>query len=257
MASLSRCARRLSLSSAFGCAYVSIFKRTTVWAAVLVAGLLLGWLWLTPRAEPQPEYNGKPLSVWLEDFDHWAGYSNDLCVVAVRAMGTNVIPHLVRMSLTAPSNSRRWIWRLGATYPTLSHRLLGNRDIVPPAIYQQNRARTALAAMGPSAFPAIAPLVRALVSSDPITRANAIATLGYIGPRAEAALPQLLALHKDQAGLVRASLMLSLAEIGRQPDMCRPVLTNALGDTDAQVRRNASDALATFGRWEPGVRFQK
>src|SRR5262249_2118123 len=72
---------------------------------ILAAGLLtvivgaVAWVGLN-RGESQPVFQGRRLSDWLEDFDHWNGTdTNAPAVVAIRALGTNAIPTLVKMSL--------------------------------------------------------------------------------------------------------------------------------------------------------------
>ncbi len=64
---------------------------------VLVALPLLwgvAWLRLSP---PEPVYRGIPLRCWLEEFDYGAGTTNySAAQEAIRAMGTNTLPFLIR-----------------------------------------------------------------------------------------------------------------------------------------------------------------
>src|ERR1700722_17756557 len=79
-------------------------KRKYILAAgvfAMVAGVI-AWLTLRTRG---PEYAGKSLTAWLEDFscridDVWVpveGVGHDRAVLAIREMGTNAVPYLVKM----------------------------------------------------------------------------------------------------------------------------------------------------------------
>jgi hypothetical protein len=231
---------------------------TTRRRAMILAGLLvtaagfLAWS-LLPLPEAEPLFEGRPLGLWLKEFDGWSGYTNAPVVRALRGMGTNAVPALVKLSLTRPTPVRSWLWWTIESRPALKKRW-GKREITPAQMLW-GRADTALGILGPSARPAVPLLQEALADKDSFVRARAVSALGAIGSLAEDTLPVLLSLTNDPSSGVRGNLMLSLAKIGRSPDACNSALTNGLNDRDPQVRQNAAVALAHFGGFGPGGRL--
>jgi hypothetical protein len=224
-----------------------------VLASLLVTATgFLAWC-LLPLPEAEPLFEGRPLGLWLKEFDAWSGYTNAPVVRALRGMGTNAVPALLKLSLTRPTPVRSWLWWTIESHPALKKRW-GKREITPAQILW-GIADTALVTLGPSARSAVPRLQEALADKDAFVRARAVSALGHIGSLAEDTLPVLLSLTNDPSSGVRGSLMLSLAQIGRSPDTCHSALTNGLNDPDPQVRKNAAFALAHFGGFGPGGRW--
>jgi hypothetical protein len=195
--------------------------------------------------EVEPAYQGRSLSLWLEDLDRWNRDTNAVVFAAIRAMGSNAVPELVRISLT-PSGSPmgRLIAEKMRAYPKLKRLTPEDARIL------WARANMALGILGPDARAGLVPLLRQLQAEDPVMRARAMSALGHIGPVAEECLPTILTHTNDSEASMRGNVMLVLGMIGRQPEVCLPALTNGLGDPDPIVRANANIAISFFGGFD-------
>ncbi len=75
-------------------------RRGLIICAALAAGALCVWLALPQRAPPEPVYQGKPVSYWLETISaedartNGGVFSPQFCQ-AMRSMGSNAVPFLV------------------------------------------------------------------------------------------------------------------------------------------------------------------
>jgi hypothetical protein len=197
------------------------------------------WLVLT-RSEPNPSFEGRRLSDWLEDLDRWNGAdTNSAVVVAIRTIGTNGIPMLVRMSLLRDSAVKDMVSVEFEKHPKLL------RYRYTTAAQRWSRAGQALSIMGEPARAAIPYFLQALTNGDAVTRRIALNALGSIGPNAEDCIPLLLARQQDTEAF--GNLLGTLGHIGRRPDLCVPVLTKALENTNSYVRTSAAQALGQFG----------
>lgn len=210
--------------------------------ALAIAGL---WLWSALTSPPEPEYQGKPLSYWLEQLDGPNPVTMPHTVAALRAMGSNAIPSLVKTIATPPSRLRLRLANLAWRIAFLREHF-GGTFLTPYGI-RVGRAQRALSLMELVAKEAVPPLARALASPDEVLRAQAAATLGSMGSQAKDAQPNLFALQKDHSVSVRRNMLLALAEIGCRSNECYMVFTNALNDPDPYVSRLARDAPGGFG----------
>lgn len=161
--------------------------------------------------EREPKYNGKTLSQWLwivgtnsttdrqiiNDTTNLASITNELpqvldAVRAVRAIGTNALPYLIRWTLDSP----KWRRNLASAYYSKCPKFL-NSDAVGNWIYgeDQNKFAGALVGfqiMGPDEVYAIPEMVRLLKESDSdVTKMHVLACLGPCKSRARLALPVL------------------------------------------------------------------
>src|SRR5215831_14686309 len=148
-------------------------------AASLTVMLGAAWLVLS-RGESEPVFQGRRLSDWLEDFDHWNGTdTNAPAVVAIRALGTNAIPALVRMSLWRDSRIKDRVSVEFEKHPNLM------RYRYTIAARRWARAGQALSVMGEPARAAVPYYLQALTNRDAVTRRGALNALGSIGAPAE------------------------------------------------------------------------
>src|SRR5216684_1668272 len=90
-------------------------KRGTVLAVLFVA-LAGGLVWMLSRLT-EPAYQGKPLRLWLNEFNGFPPDTNEAVVLAFRAMGTNAIPALLRIIQSREPPFERLISKLDRTQP--------------------------------------------------------------------------------------------------------------------------------------------
>jgi peptidoglycan/xylan/chitin deacetylase (PgdA/CDA1 family) len=250
---------------------VKLRARIAVFLSVSV-GCALGVYVLFRSGEP--EFEGKRLSDWLRDLEthpdmasrDWKEASH-----AVRQIGSNAVPSLVRMIEVGDSK-----WKLQAvdwlqeavsvdlteTLANVHNRraLLGfhllGRDAASAAPKLQaliansdpQIAGQALAALseigGEEVLPA---LLNTLTNGKPAVRIQAAATLGALRSRAGAAVPALVEATRDDDPGFRANAARALGEISLQADTAVPRLTEMLSDTNSSVRISAAMSLGAFG----------
>lgn len=158
-------------------------RRLIVVAAV--AGAIVSSIVVIILSSREPTHGGKKLSVWLDELSalqfprEWDPQTEQ--VMAVRAIGTNAIPWLLREYRAADS---RWQWR--------GNQLLGKQSLIkyrfPDSHTRLRRATVGFQALGELAEPAIPALMK-LVEDKPGYVPSALAG---IGPPAIPALQQCL-----------------------------------------------------------------
>jgi HEAT repeat protein len=179
-----------------------------VWLAVAAAALG-GVVWLWPR---QPSYHEKSLSAWLADLDLENPHPSEEAQRAVRTIGTNSLPYLVKMlSCEEPFWER--------TVNVLErHQSLVHFQITPAGAIRY-RAVLGFGTIGSGARDGVPALVQLLNSNRSAqVRAAAASALGAIGPAAEAAIPALTRATQDPDAQVRRSALLALVNIQRSAD---------------------------------------
>ena len=165
-----------------------------VLASVLAAVVgVIGWQVLRER---EPVYEGKRLSVWLDQYgtNHWtAGRGGELdrqAETVIRQIGTNAIPTYLKIITTRESRlklkalalvPRRWLARF---------HVQSANDIRHLGAY-------GLIALGAEAKPAIPTLISLVNEKDPEVRYTAAFALRSLGPVARDALPALIACLQD------------------------------------------------------------
>src|SRR6266853_6636592 len=150
---------------------------------ILAAGLLLAIatfaFW---SAEPEPRYNGMKLSEWLARFKDppmvikWdeqnsrmiiremrltPGPSKEEAAEAIRQIGTNALPCLVRWVAYEKPAWKKWLLQISTNIPTVFRKALATKKRYPVMIYEEspetraNRAREAFYLLGRQALPAV------------------------------------------------------------------------------------------------------
>jgi len=190
-------------------------RRNAIGLSVLVgaAVLLLGVsFW---RREPR--YKGRSLSAWLEDLDLETSHSPDQAEQAVRAIGTNAFPSLVRMLCSEEPFWERAVVELEKRQAVLRLRFT-------PANAVRYRAVLGYGVLGVAARDNVPALIRALTSekNSPQVRASVAAALGCIGPAAHDALPALARAAEDTNPQVHRNAVLALINIQRSADRQEP-----------------------------------
>jgi hypothetical protein len=207
-------------------------------AAAAAVVLLMFW----PAAEPS--HQGKPLSHWLEQYRlarHHGVLGQAQSEEAVRAIGTNAFPVLIRMIQTHDSwlkqllmnwSSKQKLFQLGFTPANeLRYRAMIGYEILGPTAKSQVSELTAILTMAKSAE----------------VRASTASALGLIGEEAKSAAPALLITAKDQDQRVRNNSLWALRQVRADPELVLPTMIAALVDPNPTARENAAIALAQYG----------
>ena len=223
----------------------------------------------------EPVYQGKRLSVWLQDYgDGGSSVGAPVTDEAIRQMGTNAIPWLLKLLHSKDSNLKVALTRLLGKQSVIQFRFtfasahygracrafkaLGPtaKAAVPPLIELLDNqeagdfaavgdfAAWSLAAIGPES---VQPLIPALADGNPVVRARAADALGRIGPSAESAVGALVKCLKDSDSYTRTRAADALGEINRQPSFVVPAVVESLSDANAGVRFWAAESLGKFG----------
>ncbi len=148
-------------------------------ALLLLAMGLIGFSLVRPR---EPAYQGRPLSVWLDDLmkGHY-GVEHDQAEEAIRQIGTNSIPALLNLIASEESEFDKNFRKLSAQIPFLRYQ-------GKPVAEHREKAKRAFAALGPLAKPAI-PQLNILLNQESCSK-DVVAVLDGLGPAGEAAFAQ-------------------------------------------------------------------
>ncbi len=225
-------------------------KRGIILAAVLA--VLGGLLWLLFfSGPPEPVYQGKRLSAWLEGYAGQIGTVRDVTTEeadnAVRHIGTNAIPTLLRRLRARDSALTHLLHDLAMSQSFVRIRYF-------PAVNRHEQAVMAFKVLGAEARDAVPELTRIFeenISLD--SRFSTAEALGAISPDAKVALPALVKVAADTnaadevARLVRLCVIETLGQIQAEPELVVPALTKALNDPDSRFRKEAAAPLGRFG----------
>jgi HEAT repeat protein len=218
----------------------------------LASGLILGIAWIAFRSN-EPSYGGKTLGVWLEQLRAGNEINDPFTEVeidtpatrAVRAMGREALPVLVRMARTTDTAMRRTIVEFAHHNEWLS---------LHPQSFDEIQTRTAygFAVLGPAAKPALPELVGMLENRNAEVRLLAVFALGRIGPGARDAVPALQGLLDRAAREAPASRwnadekILACYALGQMGPAARPALPQLRAlksDASIIVREDAEGAI--------------
>ncbi len=219
-------------------------------ALVLAALGLLAWV-LFPRAEPEPVYQGKRLSEWLALYtpatNRYAYPPSQAADEAVRSIGTNGIPTLLRMLRVRDS-------ALTLKLLALAEKQHFVKIHYVQAVDRNIQARWGFNVLGAEARDAVPALMKICQENrSPPSRWYSVDALGALGQDAKVALPLLVTLASDtnapdpMTQNVRLHAIAALGHIHAEPQLVVPVLTKALSGQNRNVRLNAAFALGQFG----------
>jgi hypothetical protein len=218
-------------------------------AAVMVIIVLARVAWLTFPGPPNPIYQGKHLSVWLQYYSPVPYWMDQKLVreqapdQAVRHVGTNAIPLL--LSILQARDSVLTLKAIG-----LAEKLHFIRaDDRRPANWQYEGAIQAFRALGATASNAIPELIQIYRQNLSVDSQAAIAvSIGNIGPAAKDAIPFLLQVMATNTNYqVTACAVLALGSIHAEPERVVPPLTTFLHDPRKHAPLFAATALGQFG----------
>lgn len=209
---------------------------------VLFFGVVGAVAWLAVRArEPEPVYQGKSLSEWVTNYNgnfvRWEDMTE-----AVRQMGTNAIPTLLRKMRARDTRLKDQLIALARKQHVIkvSH--------TPASVLNEEGERgfLALGADGRDAVPALAELYQ-WNSSNPKLRCSLAKVLGGMGPAAKQAVPALIQGLGDTNNAACASAIIALGRIHSEPGLAVPALVKCLGRQDGYIPLRVAYTLAEFG----------
>ena len=155
-------------------------KRVQIVLALLLVTIFVVLAWQIFRFR-EPVYQGKRLSVWLEQYgtNHWsAGRSGELdkqAEIAIRQIGTNAIPLYLTMMIT-----REWPLKAKLMAHVPRQLLAGFHT---RSVYEYRILRAyGLIVLGEEAKPAVPTLITLLNDRDPDLRYPAVFALRSLGP---------------------------------------------------------------------------
>ena len=192
----------------------------------------------------EPVYEGKRLSEWLQGYITPGSYiavePDEQTDRAVRQIGTNAIPTLLRMLSTRDSVLRRLLGRMTLRQDIVKIHVL-------PAYFPTAEAATAFRVLGASASNAVPDLIRIYrLRAGPDSQRACVEALGWMGPASAAALPDVLDATTNSDYSVRPSAIATLARIHADPELVLPVLIQSLRDENVPVCSATQRALEEY-----------
>jgi HEAT repeat protein len=204
-------------------------KRQHLQSALVVVSFLAGLAWLVLRPQ-EPVCQGKPLTRWLlENLDRNVSeeqWKNSHSGTAIRALGTNALPTLIRLASTRDST---WTSIVGELARMKEFAFLH----LPWQQGKHGAAAWALKMLGPAAAPAVPALVRLLSDRDAEVRLTAARCLAGIGSVGQDAVPALLRVFVASNGTnwddiaLRSATANALGEMGPSARLAIPQLAAA------------------------------
>jgi hypothetical protein len=226
-------------------------RNTVVILFVAVPGLVI-WKATGPV---EPAYEGKLLSDWLEGHVRGSAANPPFnspgwqkADEALRQIGTNAIPTLLRMMRAVDSPAKLKVVRLAE-----KQRLFRMRYRY--AISRNQEAEYAFQVLGSNAVNAVPELIEIYEASlSESSHRCAVIALIDIGRAANAAIPALLKNFTHTNSDVRFHAVTAVAYIGGEPDEVLPALRSVLKDPNKRVCWNAIMGLRKHGtRARPAV----
>lgn len=224
-------------------------KRKRIFLVLLTVAAAGALFWWRFCESAEPSYQGKPLRDWLETYVQGGSYigvwANPETDEAIRRMGTNAIPALLKMISARDS---KWKSTLSWYSTESMRRRISRRFSWWSAGFATDEAAQAIVALGPSASNAVPQLIqtyRKNIGSD--SQASCLKALGSIGPAAALAIPDFLGATTNWYPRTRRAAVKALGNLHVDPGLAVPVLIACLQDSDTGTRRYSVEALAKFG----------
>lgn len=220
--------------------------RIFAFSAVIVVLAILAWKNLHNPHAPDPLYQDKHLSQWLEVSEMKTGHVTltDEAAKAVRAIGTKAVPYLLQESGAQDSFLTKPPLNLGERFPKLRFiRSANTRRLV---------AFRGILALRDTAVPGA---LAGLTNADSQIRLGSEIALTLIGKTSPAITHALLQRLKDDNEPVRAEALVSIAVLGRtESQTVVPAIMESLNDKDPRIQEGALYSLGLMGdRAKPAV----
>ena len=196
-----------------------------------------------------PHYQGKSLNQWLGLYysSITSGTPAPQAKQAIRQIGTNALPTLIRMIQAQDSFIKSKLMDVASKQHFLKLNLT-------PASTLRFQATMSYQILGAAAKAQVPELTIILtnddtdeVSQSAEVRQCAATALGFIGEEAKPAAAALLVTAKDEDNQARNSSLWALSRIHADPALVLPGLIEGLNDSFHIARENAAWALAQYG----------
>jgi HEAT repeat protein len=239
-----------------------------LWVLISLFLCLTGIAWYFVRKEAEPTYRERPLSYWLEANSYMPGVAREEAQGALRSIGTNAIPFLLKYMTARPGpwNSRLQALkrRVGlpvedkirnrAGYSAYAFEALGEQaqgairdlDVMLHSAPKMDLyfPASALAAIGRPALPTF---ISALTNQNPSVQIAVIQAFDSLGTNKGLAAPALLQTLRDPDLGVRQATASLLGLSGISADLVVPALISTLSDSNRYVRSMAGYSLINLG----------
>jgi hypothetical protein len=220
--------------------------------ALVIVGVFI--LALLGGNSSEPVYQGKTLSLWLDDYFHSRWTSHDPVArknaeEAVRQIGTNAIPTLLKM-MRAQNPSPRVLKLLELDRSRRLAKILYPRS----AFQRHDQALEAFRILNTNAACAVPELIEICDDSRyPTSQESAMGALAQIGPAAKAAIPVLLRNFTNKNARLRAEGLTAFCAIEGDANIVVPAIKGMLKDPNQDVRLGVAIYLRNGSRI-PAVR---
>ena len=224
-------------------------RRKKKTAFILLGVLATAWLiaLLCPR-EPEPAYQGKPISVWFREYVKQEGINAKTAaeekLEAVKSLGDAAVPFLISRLNQRDSRVDKAYQFLWGKLPVWVQKRLPRPK---PAADIRRGALDCLSALGPSAVTALPALREAFRDEDVNVRAYAAFAVPQLGSNALLTIPALTALLKDKEEFVRMAAAESLGKFGPASQSAIPELIGLLKSREDNTRVMTMTALRQIG----------
>jgi HEAT repeat protein len=196
----------------------------------------------------EPSYQGRSLTKWLSLFREAevdSAQEKRACE-AVRAIGTNAIPHLLRM-LT--SDDLQWQMDAKSGFTILGSVAAPAVPALAKLLTSTNELDMSMAAqaLGEIGAPALPVLMESLTNRHYKVATQAYLAIPALGTNARPAIPILLRDLQHPNHFYRERAADALGSLHIEPEIVVPALTNLLDDPNLAARHLAIQSLGEFG----------
>ena len=251
-------------------------RRHFLFAGGLVMAGVAIWLFVSQR---EPAYLGRPISYWVEPWQHHNMESKARVDAAFASMDDRAVEWLVHKLSWKPSSFRASmnkalrrfdiVWsdepdrreiaamalgamgdRARSAIPSLEN--LRTNAVQPRAAAAKHSCSAALILIHGEPIPAA--VERMLKDSDPAGFGDMALTLAFLGPAAIQAVPRMsAALDATNSSSIRANAAMALGSIRADPATCVPALAAALATLDQPLQEQVLSTLSAFGEQARGA----
>jgi hypothetical protein len=216
-------------------------RTNSIKAGLLLLAVIAAISLMSSLRQPrEPEYDGVPLSDYLRSLTYSQVRLERSARDAIRAMGSNAVPHLIKILDTRES-------RFKTRFNELAGRYSFTRFRFKPLDACQVQAAMACQELGPTAAPAIPSLARLV--DDPQLGSWAVAALAEISPQT---FPLLTNAMNSRWPATRFAAVGHL-RLARPRERAIPPLLVALGSQESNMRGIAAESLGALGLHSPEV----